>query len=109
MVARMILLLQFVNALGALWFLEQPRSSLMGDFHPFAVLGRVAKVSVSVAAYGHENLKPTWLASNSGIINKLVKKVPSGFKAAFKTAVTGPEGGVTGDPEALKKTQQYTP
>ena len=73
MVARMIVLLMFIEALGALWFLEQPQSSLMLKFPPFQILGKdcLTQVFFRMAAYGADTLKPTWVASSSDFVSLL--------------------------------------
>ena len=114
MVARMALVLLWLQAAGQLWILEQPATSLMA-LHPRMlwlkeVCGATWRHTFTwMGQYGAGSPKPTRLWGNSPSIYLLSKKLDKN-RTWNNANVTErkPDGSVNGLP-GLKETQEYPP
>ena len=113
MVVRMVLTLFIILARGALWLLEQPKSSVM-HLHPrlalFMSRNPARRAHTSMGAYGAPSMKPSMLTGNVPFLLQL-KKLPSEndrARFASHSVVDVDEfGAVTGRGSELKATQEY--
>ena len=119
MVGRCTLLMILVMALEGIWILEQPSSSLM-CLHPRlkAFKNRIEERSLVarcwwhchtwMGMYGGESPKATRLWSCSPLVMKLHRKLDRSLDWAPEvTASIAPDGGVTGNRDAMKESQAY--
>lgn len=117
MVARCVLLAMLFAAKGVLWFLENPRASLL-EAHPrmqfLIAKGLIFKVSLRLGDFGAPCEKHTWIYSSHPCIvdlpNYATRKFNPQTDKSVETRIIGltRDGkiGVWGSP-ALKGTQEY--
>ena len=86
MVARVVLLAILTTCRGLVWIIEQPANSLLEKHPRFQLLLSrmpVYRITTYMQAFGGPSLKPTWLYSNSPLIDELARK-PSGERSATR-------------------------
>jgi hypothetical protein len=114
MVSRVILCLILVVCKGGWWVLEQPQGSLMERHPRFRWLCRVCnvyRVRMTMADYGGDSLKPSWLYTNCPFLQTIAdfkcpsEEVPNRTLAVhYKNSAGKPC--VRGGPD-LKQSQAY--
>ena len=115
-VARMVAILMLIEALNAVWIVEQPMTSLMHEVPYFRYLpkfSKMVKVHTWMGAYGGRTRKATYLLSGSQFTKRLKRKLPATFRARDndRTSIQHTSGSdsrkaVSGGP-GLKETQAY--